>query len=64
VRLENFEIKKAKADEVVSEANSSVSKNTGKQGDEEEDGWVVIRRRLQASAQRTMEKTLSKKPSL
>jgi len=64
VRLENFEIKKAKADEVVSEAKSSVSKNTGKQGDEEEDGWVVIRRRLQASAQRTMEKTLSKKPSL
>jgi len=33
VRLENFEIKKAKADEVVSEAKSSVSKNTGKQRD-------------------------------
>ena len=69
VRLEGFEVKKEVGEAAPkAEAESAASRKTREQDQEEqkekEEEWAKIRRRLQESAQRTLDKTNSKKRSL
>ena len=69
MRLEGFEVKKEVGEAAPkAEAESAASRKTREQDQEEqkekEEEWAKIRRRLQESAQRTLEKTNSKKRSL
>ena len=69
VRLEGFEGKKEVGEAAPKvEAESAASRKTREQDQEEqkekEEEWAKIRRRLQESAQRTLDKTNSKKRSL